>query len=503
MIISIMVFAALLRISSLFYPYSHPDEIITVAVSDNVLGTPTLDTNWKNAALPEHFKYAQYNFSGYILVASAVRGLLAWIPPLSNHEHGQTILLRGFSSALGTLCVLITYMLGRQWYGKTVGLSAAVLVALSPLLYQDSLYARPETLFTFLFLASLWLLGLAELPIRWPAFAGCALLGFLVSIKISALLLLPLIPLVILRPLLCGASTVGQKASLRASFRSLIVCSPVIFAALCLGFLAGAPAALANIGDFVHGVAALGNQYTSGHWPHGEPDANFLDRLSYGFRYFAATQGILFFFFCGAGFVALAVRKDLFGLLAFILVFAIFLRFLSYPVFFERNLSHLIPLAALFCSLGVVHTVGLISSHRRVRQTALAVVVTIVALQPLKVCGVLRIEELTGRQQERVANMRLAMSKSYGVPVTRLGWVSSLDAVGGHVSESEIPMLLEFWDPGDSYSPQLLNRLNVEKGFGEVGVVESVFPGVPASTLQTYFTPTTRFLYRSARPVTP
>ncbi len=465
--------AGWLRFSSLQYSYNHPDEIIALEVSERVIQIPTLDTNWKLASLPEYFRYPQYNFSGYILTASLVRVMIGWIPGYSDHD--AALLLRGLSAFFGTLGVLVAYLLGRQWFGPAVGLCTAALVATSPLLYQDSLYTRPEAFFTFLLLLALWIFGFVVSAPRVAAFAGAFLFGLLVATKISALLMLPLVPLAILH---AGAKSdngldffKSPQGYLTSACRLFVPLLPALVVGLVIGFLGGAPKVLFNWDDYIHGIAALRSQYTTGHWPHGEASKDLLSRASYGISFFVGTHGMLFFVFMLLGLWALIKSRQMYIFLASIVVLVVSFRFCSYPVFFERNLSHLFPILCLVCASGIVMTARWVPLGRGL-QSVLALV-------------------LLAREFHR---------DKYGVELRPLGWVGgNINKVRTALPEDGAPVLLEFRDPGDSLSPGVLRALYEEDGLVEVGLIKSLFYGIPPSTLHTYFTPTLRYLHRGER----
>lgn len=485
------------RFTSIQYSYGHPDEIITMAVSANILNTPTVDTNWKLAPLPESFKYPQYNFSGYNLLSAGIRSIFG----NATIAEGQSDLrLLRNASVLFSLCTIcLTYMLAKQWFTPRVGIAAALIVAASPLLYQDSLYARPETFFTACLLLALLLLGWKVSRPRLAVFASCLLFGLLVSTKISAILLLPLIPLAMLhadcREILSSTHGTNFDKPLQERLRRLIAMIPICLLGIVCGYVLGAPMAFANLADYFYGIQALSSQYTTGHWPHGVADASFIERLGYGLRWLVGTHGLAFAVFFIAGILALAKRTSL---CLFFLVLAaamILLRFCSYPVFFERNLSHLFPILAIVCAVGITSVVSLVSSNLHIQGGLIALLIAAAVWRPLQVSSLIFFEELPGRQSSRVAAARDLYKAEYGVAPLQLGWVNSIEQIRAAVSRTEGKVLLEFLDPGDKYTAKVLGQLKDKDQMQEVGYVSSVFEGIPPSTLHTYFTPTVRFLY--------
>jgi 4-amino-4-deoxy-L-arabinose transferase-like glycosyltransferase len=298
LLLAVLGLAAVLRLTSLLFPYTQPDEVITLEVARRIVETGNLDTNWKLAALPEEFKYPQYNFSAYLLSTSAVLGLAK--PLMASVVSPPLDLLRLYSALLGVLVVGLTALLGRQLFNVKTGLIAALLAALCPLLYQDSLYARPETFVTVLTLACLLLMGVTRLDRSARIFLASILLGVAVATKVS---LLMLVPALALAPV-AAAPTPTEAIRPRDALVTALRLAPLIVVGIWLGFALGAPFAIINFGDFLLGLQHLNRQYNEvGTWPHGLPDAGILSRLGYAVRYFGSTMGypILLVSAIGAG----------------------------------------------------------------------------------------------------------------------------------------------------------------------------------------------------------
>jgi 4-amino-4-deoxy-L-arabinose transferase-like glycosyltransferase len=85
-----------------------------------------------------------------------------------------------WQALLGTLSVLLTFLLFQRMAPPWVAVTAALLVAISPHLVNTTVYLLSETLFTLLLLAALWVFSLQLRGPRWflPALFSCgALLG--------------------------------------------------------------------------------------------------------------------------------------------------------------------------------------------------------------------------------------------------------------------------------------------------------------------------------------
>lgn len=309
-----------LQAESLGEPYPHFDATIPLAVADHVIASGAPDTNWANApTMPEHFKYTQYNFSSFNLVFAYFASFF-----------GNSMETLALFSLLAAIAGLLTYTL---WTGVRLGpIPAAFLAAAlvsTPLLVQDSLYGRPE-----MFLAALIGIALAASTGRSRATAAIAGLaaGLALATKISVA---PFVLAAFLAPV--------ARDGVSAWPRLLIV-----GLGAAAGFAAGAPFAVLNPGDFLSGVTALREQYAGFHAPHGSYEAGLLPQGVHAASYFLATMGPLIWAaaLVGCGLLCWnAVREEqdrpfaLFALAAL----ATLILFSTQRTFFERNVSHAIP----------------------------------------------------------------------------------------------------------------------------------------------------------------
>lgn len=121
------------------------------------------------------------------------------------------------SVAASGLAVVALYLLGREMWGRRVGLVAGLLLASSPLFWFYGEIALPHTLDTFLVLLSLWLLyraGRGEDRLLWPA---VVVLGVAGGVRPQTLVFL--LPLA-----LCAVWRVGWKRLLLAGLLGAAVC---------------------------------------------------------------------------------------------------------------------------------------------------------------------------------------------------------------------------------------------------------------------------------------
>lgn len=495
-LVLLLVLAAALRFGSLGFDYGHPDEVISVEVAKRVAATGSLDTNWRLATtLPAVYRYPQYNFSGYLLAAAGLLAVERWFVPGTD----PLLWLRTCSAFLGTLVILLTYLAGRRLFGTAAALCAAVLVAVNPLLYQDGLYARPETFVTALALLVVFLAaapGPATAPrARASRIAAAFLYGVLLASKVSMLLLAPLLLLAVTGRADTPPDPPRHPA---AAWLSHVWGSGKWLAlAAVAGFAAGAPYALVHPGDYLSGIKTLQTQYGVGHWPYGSPEGDIIERLGYSADYFHATTGWLIPAALAGGVVALR-RREYRALIVLLVAVLTLLRFSTYPAFFERNVSHVVPFFALFAGYALAALVEAASRSRAVRPAALVLVLGLVALPSASTTARLRWQELPGTPKKLLEAKRAALERELNIRATPLEWVASVTGMRHAIGDRcDGPILVEMRFAGEDKSEQFSRQLQAE-AFHVVARMDATFSDVPTSSLQTYFTPGTLFLYRPA-----
>ena len=486
-----------IRFSSIQYPHNHPDEIIAVKVSEMIIAKGSLDTNWENADLPAYFKYPQYNFSGYNIFSAGVITGVTTLPLKSISPLEPLEILRYSSAALGTLMVLITILLGRQIFNIETGFLAALLVAINPLLYQDSLYARPEAFVTTLTLIILYILGASKIYSKWILLLASAILGVLVSTKISMLVLFPLLFL----PNVVNKQNNTIFGEFFDYFKSCIKLIPKAILPITIGFIIGlisfAPYAVINYEKFLFGFRALNHQYSTGHWPHGLIEGSSFDRLGYAANYFFPTQGFFLFILTIIG-AWLTIKERRFRSLFIFIIFSVFaIQFSIYPAFFERNFSHLLPIFCIFASFGLTKLFEITLNFKPAIRIILITIGVLLAFTPsIKTSYILMIDELQGKSSNEVNIIRANLEYQLGIKSMQLGWG---DVHGGLVNKYDKlcePVLLKMPYLNEKHSINFVAELKSIGGFSEMGRFNSPFYGVSPSTLDTYFTTTTLFLFK-------
>lgn len=494
-LLTIVLAAGALRFGSLQFGPDQMDEFIAVRVSQRMVAEGSLDTNWKLADLPGFFRYPQYNFSGYLLFsAGAVAASGSAATDLSALGA-----LRWWSALLGMLVVAQTFALGRTLFGAVPGLIASAFAACALLLYQDSLYARPEPFVTVLALLYVQVLLAGGIPRRPRLAAAALLLGFLVGTKVSLAALAPLL-------LLAGRRTPGGASFLAWARQELVarLAPPLATLGLLLlfaglGFAIAAPHALLNPGDYLAGIRALVAQYAGGHWPHGLPEGSLAERLGYALRYFAATLGVPMLLAMALGVADCLRRRDWDALLVAAVAAVAACRFGTYATFFERNFSHLLPLGLAFAGAGLVALARWLPARALVQRLVLAAAFAVALVPALRSTASLRFVELPGVHLAELRQARRAVEQGTGMTAKVLPPTEGYAALRRQLSACG-PELVELAHMGDALSDGAVAALVQRDGFQVVGGVPSPFEHVPPSTLHTYFLPGKLFLARAADP---
>jgi len=486
----------LLRAAYYQRDYPHPDEPIVLAVVGHMRSSGDWDTNWSKADLSPDLRYDQYNFSSYHDAAFLFYRLAKLIPGAEAAAWRSAVegrhVYRFLSVLLGTIVVGQTLLLGRRAGGDGVALIAGTLAALAPLLVQDAHFARPEAFTTALTLAAVLLSWPRE---GEPAGTGARVLaafcvGLLIACKVS-LLLLAWLPFVGLAggarsPQRAGSNArAGAESALRAT-RS----TGFLILALAAGFALGAPGAVRHPGAFVHGVRALMQQYAGVHPPHGHADGGVVADLL--IRYFGFSLGWLVLACAGLGGIMLARRQRWreFALLAGpVVLFGGY--FATRTVFFERNLSHVVPLALVLAALGVQALAEILFKRWSVPRVATALLaLALLAIAPLRVAGPLVANEFSGRGAEQREQAEQALRTRHPGAVWHAEAIVGGNPAGWLAEHFRAPaspaVLLCLTDYADDWSARELADLQAKFELRRVADAPSVFEGTPVCTLTTY-----------------
>ena len=453
------------------FEYTHPDEEIARAVVVSVLKNHDSDTDWARTDVAKQFNYTEYNFSSYYLFAADVQRLLGNTQLDIEHQAGALRKnLRLVSAALGALCILFAGLLGWQVGGRLCGLATALLSACDVTLFQDSLYARPETFVTLL---TLWfLLALTSTRIHRGLVLAVAglILGVLIACKITFLIYFPF-PL-LLAPVLLSTPKDRKPAEAHLFLWSGSLCA--YFLAVVAGFALGVPYALHFPWEYVEGLVPLMKQYENGAWSNGLKDADVLARFGNSAAYLTYTVGYPALLLALAGVARMLWRRDVRLLLILGGPLLTLLYFMQTRAFFERNFSQALPLLFLLGGLGISTLSDLIHRSARLRIGAAVVMLLGAAIAPVLVTAKAVDPALDGRYQRKIEAEAASLSDGGRVPIFYEWHFNEIAQAGRPFCGRYLIGLRDF--RGSTLPP----------GYTIVGIVHSVFGDYPVSTLQTY-----------------
>jgi hypothetical protein len=446
------------------------DEQTVRAVAINIW-KGDLRNNWKYAQVPDRYRVDCYNYSSYLYLDALAAG-----PNGKYPVHRERML----SMVLGSLAVLLFYLVALHFFGQKTAVAAFAIMAIFPLLVQDAHYARPEAFVTFLsgvvFLLLIPLLSSAR-PLRYLA-ASSFCCGLLIACKIS-FIPFALIPFV--------GMLAAQK---RFRFPSLGIWVAFTIA----GTFAGVPDAFFHPDAFIRGVRMVTGQYAGDYPVHSVMGSEYCFPLLW--RYFWQTLGPLCFL-CAAGMLVLLVRRRMlyFGLLAVPVIFYIGVFSLE-RAFFERNLSHVAPLMAILCGLGIDWlTSGL---PAQLRTAAFAVTLTAALIQPAVISYKLVFIGMRVPIKERAKTYEQALSEREQAPIVyparELFVPGNVDEVAALAKDRPEDIIVPTHDYNDPYTRRVFQRLQRLTGAREVGHFSSLFPDFSPNTILAYHCPAIRYV---------
>lgn len=469
--------------------WGHPDEIIPIRIIEHILLTGNWDTNWLRADLPDYFKYDQYNFSSYIVACAVaikfLSGLLSLLEVSVN--IGKILILLNVLTHLAT--IILTFHAGKLFFSSSrVGMVSAWITATFPLLYKNTLYARPES---FVDLLTLLVMVICFEQYRSPrirlaAFAG-VLIGFLIACKITFVVLIPL-----------AVFALGKAGR---NYRAVMLVFGTFLLCLAAGFVAGAPYALFNFSSYLNGLSVLFNQYGSVHPPHGLPDGSMLERLLYSFKYFLAIGEGPFLFLGFIGCCLLLIQRRHIYLSAGFISLAAIVYFSIKPVYFERNFSFCIPYLSLCAAFGLQRIIDRFFRNPTFRTIALATSLFVLIAPSLVFLIELDRNVLGMKSRRSELEFRQKLEKEYAVPVRTVGWVvvdKVYKELREKVAEDSSGAIYEIWGANDRQTAETINFAIGEFGLEKIAELHSPLRkfGLPPSTLYTYHAPEYVYLMR-------
>jgi len=369
-----------------------------------------------------------------------------------------------------------------------VALVAALLAAVATLLVQDAHFSRPEAFVTALTLAAVALSWPREEVSTVAVLGAAAVIGLLVACKVSMLMIgwLPLVPL-----------AAGWRTT-PARWWLLLVGLP---GAVVAGFATGVPGALSHPDIFVSGVKHLMTQYAGLHPPHshmsGGPVADMLG------AYFVATVGwpALVCGAVGAGTLAWRRRWAELALIAGPVV--LFVGYFSAKaVFFERNLSHVLPLFLILSAFGAVVVAEWVAGRVRLPVgVGVAAILALLVVRPLSVTLPLVQEEFSQARSQRHEVFETELRARHPGATwkqTHLLTAEPLDELAAGFKAGGGPVLVRVSDYHDEWTayhlPQIATRFEMQA----LTEAPGSFPGMPVCTLLTYHGPLERYFLITA-----
>ncbi len=466
----------------------HPDEVIVVGVIDS-LKANHFDTDLRRAAIPESLQGSRYNFSSYEYCAYVWYSAMAALQKLTGLSQPKFAALppvvvdRLFSACLGLVVCVLVYFCASTFLHRTFALLAALFTGVLPVLVQDSHYARAESLITAGTLAAIYLILRF---VRDPSYKLCFwcafLLGFLSASKVSlaALLYLPA----------CAIWIVFKPEHSRAGL-AMLRHFAVTITGILAGFLLGVPYVLPHRQEWWAGWKSLREQYSHPFPPHGPDPEGYC--FGYIATYFWKTFGAALIIVAVIGVIYLARRKS-YRLVLFlgspILVY--YAIFSLQESFFERNLSHVVPLIAILAAAGCAEVWERMEesiSSRDLRIVALSLMVLLCLWVPLGISWRLAVKVLGAKLYEANPFYDVFIRDSHkGLPVytDNLFFIQSLDRLRDRSLENPNGFVIELEDAGDETSQ---HRLSIAQRLFNMKLLATSpghFADLPVSTMQIY-----------------
>lgn len=253
---AIVIVGGLLRIVPIWFglPYlaARPDEETAIGHAVAVLG---------GELNPHFFHWPSlifYAFAALFAVSSWIRSLLWLDPALTAEQH--VLLARACVAMAGTLTLVALFRIGRRVGGTTIGLLAALLLAVAILHVRESHFAMTDAVMTLFLTISLGMLlrGLDTSETRWFALAGLAG-GLAASTKYSAAAVAA--GMGAAQILLLARDRSRRSLTSPAAYLPMVVFA----AAFAAGFIAATPFAVLDPHAFISGVQYNFNHLSEGH----------------------------------------------------------------------------------------------------------------------------------------------------------------------------------------------------------------------------------------------
>jgi hypothetical protein len=498
---AIIALGCVLRFAYVGGPYVQPDEAIAPWVVSLVSSGPGLDTNWAHTPIRGDFGEAQYNFSSYYLTLTVLERLrdVARPHPVPEGIEARIVFFRGCSAAFGTMGLALAMLAAYRIQGWSLALGAGLWMAVNPLLVQDSHYARPEAFLVLLLLALFWM-SLSRSPrAGWRSLLAGLLFGFLVACKVTLLIWAWL-------PLMACFRDGDEWRSCGWGTRLARV--GLVAAGAAVGFVAGVPRVVADMGGYLTGLRLLRGTYGGfvfyrSHFPSA-PVYDFLG------RYLIETVGWAVACLFAIGLAdAVARRRWRLFLAIFLPVLTLAAYMGAQSVFYERNMSHAMPLYLLGGGLGLSVLAETQRSRRWFRPLVVLLVVA-ASLESAEITGRMVFLGFSGRfENARAQELAkfLAPPRFPAVDRDHLVVVASDDDpwFKRKWEADPAPYVVLWSDVDPEFTRQCLERLRVRFRFDERAVLPGLFDELRGpNTLRDYLCRTLRgYVFYGLREVPP
>ena len=373
-LIGVLVLAFAMRVMNLGYglPYFYADEPVFVGPTIYMLSS--LDPNPHWFGHPGHF--LMYLLAGWFILVSL--GVLAF-RFLTGHIHGPADVSALFSAEtyrevlrpvyylsgrflmvlLALLAILLTYRIGKRFFGKPAALLAGLTLAVSPMLVAGGRFIRTDIPGVVLIvLSQFFLLNFIEEKKNKWLIAASLTAGFAIADKYTLGLFMLLI--------LAYAVEDGLKR------RKAAVNLLTVLAFTFIGFFVFAPFVLL---DFKHAIADILLETETTHL--GADRLPGLQNYYWYFKYgvYDAVGGAFFMAFAAVGLIPVCLKGDFKK--RFFLVFPLVYFFVmaSASIRFQNRLMPVLPFVAVLFGAGVHGTHRFISGRIRPRAAARAVLI--------------------------------------------------------------------------------------------------------------------------------
>lgn len=308
------------------------DETIAPAVSEAMLDLGYLDPNWYLTNLPDHFRYDQYNFYLYMILAhfSIISGSIFGFEAV----HSARI----FNIFMQIASIPLIYFSIKNLTGSVVcGFFGIFVFITAPTIVLDATIVRPESLLYFLSAALVFVstsgMGKLKTIVLWGIIFA---LG--VAVKITFISLAPI-------------AVAAYIIRFWSDIKNGAIDALMAFAIFVISLFIIAPFMFINFEVTLNGIRYLQNQYDGLHPPHSLLAGGVLEYFFYNLHFFIIV--IPSIFALSAIGLAYGDTKERIWIISLISTFVILLLYFSTKtVFFERNYSHAIIPAIAAASIG-------------------------------------------------------------------------------------------------------------------------------------------------------